>query len=183
MSSQLNETADLRGLVTAYIAEDGGRERQYINLRIPVRGRKAVVAGCFDVSRAAEFAAPIFAAMQNARILNDEKAPGGPTMNEVQYIAPVTAANAVSIRGTGRRDDPYVVPPCSNEVAIFAILGSIKRWERWASFSHYITEWRVADDVRPISTGYVSCGDLSRTHRSKPPGWHFISISRMSETP
>jgi hypothetical protein len=71
MSSRLNETPSLKGLVTAYIAEDQGRDRQYVDLRIPVRGRKVVVAGCFDVKRAAEFAAPIFASLQNATILSD----------------------------------------------------------------------------------------------------------------
>jgi len=71
MSSKLNETPSLKGLVTAYIAEDHGRDRQYVDLRIPVRGRKVVVAGCFDVKRADEFAAPIFSALQNATILND----------------------------------------------------------------------------------------------------------------
>jgi hypothetical protein len=70
MSSQLNETANLKGLVTAYIAEDHGRDRQYIDLRIPVGDRKIVVAGCFDVDRADEFVAPIVGAIQNATILN-----------------------------------------------------------------------------------------------------------------
>lgn len=71
MSSRLNETPTSKGLVTAYIAEDQGRDRQYVDLRIPVRSRKVVVAGCFDFRRAGEFAAPIFAALQNAIILND----------------------------------------------------------------------------------------------------------------
>ena len=70
MSSKLNETPTLKGLVTAYIGEDQGRNRQYIDLRISVRGRKVVVAGCFDVKRAHDLAAPIFAAMQNAAILD-----------------------------------------------------------------------------------------------------------------
>ncbi len=70
MSSKLNETLALKGLVTAYIGEDQGRERQYIDLRISVRGRKVVVAGCFDVKRAQEFTAPVFAALQNAAVLD-----------------------------------------------------------------------------------------------------------------
>jgi hypothetical protein len=70
MSSKLNETPTLRSLITAYVAEDQGRERQYIDMRIPVRGRKVVVGGCFDVKRAAEFAAPILSALQSVVILN-----------------------------------------------------------------------------------------------------------------
>jgi hypothetical protein len=71
MSSKLNETKNLKGLVTAYIADDQGRERQYIDLRIPVRGRKMVVAGCFDVLRAKELAVPIFSALRNAAIVDE----------------------------------------------------------------------------------------------------------------
>jgi hypothetical protein len=70
MSSKLNETPTLKGLVTAYVGEDHGRDRQYIDLRISVRGRKVVVSGCFDVKRAHDLAAPIFAAIQNAAILD-----------------------------------------------------------------------------------------------------------------
>ena len=57
-----------KSLVTAYIAEDQGRERQHFHLRIPVRGRKLVVAGCFDRARSDELAASIFAAIRNAAI-------------------------------------------------------------------------------------------------------------------
>jgi hypothetical protein len=68
MSSQLNGTVEQKALVTAYIAEDDGRERQYIDLRIPVRGRKVVVAGCFDVGRTNELAVPVFTALREASI-------------------------------------------------------------------------------------------------------------------
>jgi len=73
MSSQLNETPNLRGLVTAYVAEDQGRERQYVDVRISVRDRKMVVAGCFDVKRANELAEPVVAALRNAAILDRQE--------------------------------------------------------------------------------------------------------------
>jgi len=70
MSSQLNTKDNIKGLVTAYIAEDDGRNRQYIDLRTRVDGKNIVVAGCFDVRRSDELAAPIFGALKNAEILN-----------------------------------------------------------------------------------------------------------------
>jgi hypothetical protein len=69
MSSRLSETPRGNGLVSAYLAEDQGKERQYIDLRVGVRGRKVVIAGCFDVLRAKELAGPIFNALQNAEIV------------------------------------------------------------------------------------------------------------------
>lgn len=69
MSSHLNDTPNLKGLVTAYIACDQGTERQYIDLRTTVRGRRFVVEGCFDVERADEFAAPIFAVLQDVELV------------------------------------------------------------------------------------------------------------------
>jgi hypothetical protein len=71
MTSKLNEIRGRKVLVTAYIARDGARDRQYIDCRSTVNGRKLVVAGCFDVTRADEFAAPIFNAMQGAIFLLD----------------------------------------------------------------------------------------------------------------
>ena len=52
-------------LVTAYIAEDHGRDRQYIGARMRVGERNVVVAGCFDVNRASEVGRPIFEAIDD----------------------------------------------------------------------------------------------------------------------
>jgi hypothetical protein len=70
MSSKLNETPIRKGLVTAYIAQDQARDRQYVDLRIAIRGRKVIVAGCFDVKRADQLAGPILSAIQNAVALD-----------------------------------------------------------------------------------------------------------------
>jgi hypothetical protein len=70
MPSQLNETPRRSGLVSAYLAEDQGRERQYIDIRVGVGGRKVLIGGCFDVSRAKELAGPIFRALQEAEIVS-----------------------------------------------------------------------------------------------------------------
>jgi hypothetical protein len=48
MSSKLNDTPIRKSLGTAYIAEDQARERQYVDVRIPIKGKKVIVAGCFD---------------------------------------------------------------------------------------------------------------------------------------
>jgi hypothetical protein len=60
MSSHLNEHAEGKTLVTAYIARDNGIERQYLDVRKSVRGVKTVIAGCFNVDRADDLARPIF---------------------------------------------------------------------------------------------------------------------------
>jgi hypothetical protein len=65
MSSQLNETEDLKILVTAYIVNDQGKERQNIALRMRVRESNLVIMGCFDIAMKDQLAAPIFDAMQN----------------------------------------------------------------------------------------------------------------------
>ena len=68
MQAVLQETDVGNRLVTAYIAEDQGRERQYIDFRMPVAGRKWVVSGCFDIARAADLAKPIYDALHDARV-------------------------------------------------------------------------------------------------------------------
>jgi hypothetical protein len=70
MASQLNERLGRfgsKGLVTAYVGWDQGRERQYIDCRTSVRGRRVVVGGCFDIEHKNEFAGPIFWAINDAR--------------------------------------------------------------------------------------------------------------------
>ena len=70
MSSQLNETDSNKGLVTAYITLDQGKERQFIVLRLSIKGHKVVVMGCFDVEQRKILAGPIFEALQNVKVLN-----------------------------------------------------------------------------------------------------------------
>jgi hypothetical protein len=68
MSSHLSETSLGKGLATAYIGHDRGRERQYFDLRLRVRDSNAVIGGCFDIPRKDELAAPIWQAVQDAAI-------------------------------------------------------------------------------------------------------------------
>lgn len=68
MSSKLNKTKPLTGLVTPFIVEDSGKQRQYIDLRFTVGSTKFVARGTFDVERSKELAAPIFGILQNIRI-------------------------------------------------------------------------------------------------------------------
>jgi tetratricopeptide (TPR) repeat protein len=69
MSSHLNHGLLGKTLITAYIAQDQGRERQYIDARTRIEEQNVVVAGCFDVSRAKELANPVFSAIRDARPL------------------------------------------------------------------------------------------------------------------
>jgi hypothetical protein len=66
MSSHLNETSQGKGLMTAYIGRDQGRERQYFDLRIRIRQSNAIIGACFDISRKDELAAPIWQAVQDS---------------------------------------------------------------------------------------------------------------------
>lgn len=68
MSSKLNEADEFKGLVTAYIVEDGGKERQFIALRFSAGNRKMVAMGTFDVDKSKELAAPIFGIMRNMKV-------------------------------------------------------------------------------------------------------------------
>jgi hypothetical protein len=54
-------------LVTAYIGWDQGRERHYLDLRMSLRGRKVILAGCFDVEREGDLADAIVWSISNAR--------------------------------------------------------------------------------------------------------------------
>ena len=69
MSSHLNRRPYGKALLTAYIARDRGRDRQYFDARIRVRQRNVVIAGCFDVSRADQLARPIFYATPDGFLL------------------------------------------------------------------------------------------------------------------
>ena len=71
MSSQLNRRSYGKALLTAYIARDQGRDRQYIDVRFRAQQRNVVIAGCFDVNRADQLAKPIFYALNDAKPLNN----------------------------------------------------------------------------------------------------------------
>jgi hypothetical protein len=70
MSSHLNETENQKGLVTAYVTADQGKEWQYIALRLSANNRKIVVIGSFDISKSDELASPIFNTMKNTSFKN-----------------------------------------------------------------------------------------------------------------
>lgn len=70
MSSKLNQSGNSKGLITAYVVEDQGKERQFIALRIKAKGRKVVAIGVFDVAKKEALAAPIFNAMRSMIILD-----------------------------------------------------------------------------------------------------------------
>jgi hypothetical protein len=65
-SSQLSTPATGKGLTSWYIAQDQGRPRQYIDLRIGVAGRKVVIGGCYDVHCSEDVANAIIWAIQHA---------------------------------------------------------------------------------------------------------------------
>lgn len=66
MSSHLNRRQSGKSIVTAYIARDQGRDRQYIDVRMRLRERNVVMGGCFNVDRAGDLARPIFLALSDA---------------------------------------------------------------------------------------------------------------------
>jgi hypothetical protein len=66
MASHLSETSLGKGLMAGYIARDQGRERQYIDLRLRIRDRNAIIGGCFDISRKDDLVSPIWEAIQEA---------------------------------------------------------------------------------------------------------------------
>ena len=69
MSSNLNHSGNLKVLVTAYIANDQGKQRQFIALRTKAKDRKIVAIGVFDVEKKEVLAVPIFNIMQNMVVL------------------------------------------------------------------------------------------------------------------
>lgn len=69
MSSQLNQTDSLKGLVTAYVVGDQGVERQNIAVRLSSKGRKVVAVGVFDIPRKDVLASLIFGVMRGMVVL------------------------------------------------------------------------------------------------------------------
>jgi len=71
MSSQLNQSETLKGLLTAYIIKEQGRNLQVIALRVKIKGRKIVIIGNFDIAKKELLAAPIFNIIRNIVVLDD----------------------------------------------------------------------------------------------------------------
>lgn len=69
LSSHLNKTASLKGLVTAYSINENGNERQCVALRINVKGRKIIAQCVFDVEKKNELAAPIFNILRDITVV------------------------------------------------------------------------------------------------------------------
>jgi hypothetical protein len=72
MSSHLNHGLFGKAIVTAYIAQDKGLDRQYIDVRIRAQRRNVIIAGCFDVNRADQLAKSIFHAISTAKPLDNQ---------------------------------------------------------------------------------------------------------------
>lgn len=69
LSSHLNKTASLAGLVTAYSINEKGNERQCVALRINVKGRKLIAQCVFDIEKKDDLAAPIFNILRNMTVV------------------------------------------------------------------------------------------------------------------
>lgn len=104
MGSQLNESRDRKGLVTAYTVDEDGVEKQFIAVRITENTTKIAAIGTFAIARSNELAAPIFNIMQNIHII--------PTNNE----QPLTIRNMIQrdfgidiplLSGCGTRTEPF----------------------------------------------------------------------------
>ena len=69
MGSQLNQASTLKGLLTAYIVLDQGKERQFISLRLKSKGRKILIVGVFDIEGKESLARPIFDTLKDMVLL------------------------------------------------------------------------------------------------------------------
>jgi hypothetical protein len=85
-----------KALVTTYRAKDKGMERQYIDIRTRIGQRNVIVAGCFNVDRAAELAKPIYWALSDARSLKEHRLNLTPIgLEEAEDFTP-SSSNAVA---------------------------------------------------------------------------------------
>jgi hypothetical protein len=66
MASHLSETSQGKALMTAYIARDQGRDRQYFDARLRIRGCNALIGGCFDIARKDDVGPAVWHALQDA---------------------------------------------------------------------------------------------------------------------
>jgi hypothetical protein len=65
MGSQLNQTDKMKGLVTAYVVRNNGKEWQYIACRFSVQNRKLAAVGMFDVSKQDPLAKLVFQTLRS----------------------------------------------------------------------------------------------------------------------
>jgi hypothetical protein len=70
MSSQLNQSEVLKGLVTVYTTKEQGRERQTNALRTKLKGRKIAMIGVFDTAKKDVLSPLIMSILRNAVILD-----------------------------------------------------------------------------------------------------------------
>jgi hypothetical protein len=70
MSSQLNEQQGLKALVTAFMEEEAGIERQTLQARMSWASRKFVLGCRWDVDRSDQLASPLISALKGAYFLN-----------------------------------------------------------------------------------------------------------------
>ena len=59
----------MSSLVTAYIAEEDGVERQHVDARMMSRNKKLVLGCSFEVGRAEELARPIMNVLWTAKLI------------------------------------------------------------------------------------------------------------------
>jgi hypothetical protein len=71
MSSQLNQSDELKMLITAYKVKSQGKERQFIAARFRTRGHKIVTIGIFDIDKKELLAVPIFNIIRNMQVKTD----------------------------------------------------------------------------------------------------------------
>lgn len=69
MSSQLNQSDGIKGLVTVYITKEQGKERQTNALRTKVKGRKIAIIGVFDTAKKDVLAPLITSILRNMVVL------------------------------------------------------------------------------------------------------------------
>ena len=65
MGSHLNQTEKMKGLVTAYIVKNNGKEWQYIACRFSVKNRKLAAVGMFEVSKQDPLAKLVFQTLRS----------------------------------------------------------------------------------------------------------------------
>ena len=61
----------------------------------------------------------------------------------------MTGDESLGMRGRGTREDPFVLPACSNDEAIFAVLRRLRDWEKAVGCSWKVLEWAHAEEGNP----------------------------------
>lgn len=65
MGSHLNQSEQIKGLVTAYTLQEFEKVTQYIDLRITIGGRKLFLNGNFDISKKDQLAGLVYCVLRN----------------------------------------------------------------------------------------------------------------------